>query len=193
MLESFDLEDTRTSSSDELAADVQEGVALLLRAALNFDPVSWSLGFQRASLSENLEHRMRIAAAHRAAVCIYLARVLPCTNPLLDPSSPSALVSLTGLATDIVHHISYLKPGDTLFKSISWPLFLAGAESEDPAQRTWIMNTLDDFYSLLYWGYIRTVKKVLVTIWSCKDKAAAGADNCWVDEVKVLGPDLLIA
>jgi hypothetical protein len=193
MLESFDLEDTRTSSSDELAADVQEGVALLLRAALNFDPVGWSLQFERASLSENLEHRMRIAAAHRAAVCIYLARVLPCTNPLLDPSSPSALVSLTGLATEIVHHISYLKPGDTLFKSISWPLFLAGAESEDPAQRTWIMNTLDDFYSLLYWGYIRTVKKVLVTIWSCKDKAAEGADNCWVDEVKVLGPDLLIA
>jgi hypothetical protein len=193
MLESFELEDTRTSSSDELAADVQEGVAVLLRAALDFDPVAWSLNFEPASLSENLEHRMRIAAAHRAAVCIYLARVLPCTNPLLDPSSPVALVSLTGLADEIIQHISYLKPGDTLFKSISWPLFLAGAECEDPAQRTWIMNTLDDFYSLLYWGYIRTVKSVLETIWSCKDRAAEGADNCWVDEVKIIGTELLIA
>jgi hypothetical protein len=193
MLESFDLEDTRTSSSDELAADVQEGVAVLLRAALAFDPIEWSRNFEPASLSENLEHRMRIASAHRAAVCIYLARVLPSTNPLLDPSSPSALVSLTGLADEIVHHISYLKPGDTLFKSISWPLFLAGAESEDPTQRAWIMNTLDDFYSMLYWGYIRTVKKVLETIWSCKDKAAEGSDNCWVDEVKIMGTDLLIA
>jgi hypothetical protein len=193
MLQSFKLEDTRTSSSDQLSAGIQDGVSLLLKAALKFDPIAWSLDFEPASLSENLEHRMRIAAAHRAAVCIYLARVLPCTNPLLDPSSPFALVSLTGLADEIIHHISYLKPGDTLFKSISWPLFLAGAELEDPTQRAWIMNTLDDFYSLLYWGYIRTVKSVLQTIWRCRDKAAEGADNCWVDEVKTTGTELLIA
>lgn len=193
MLDSFELEDTRGSLSEEIASDVQERIGDLLRAALAFNPIKWSLEFQPASPDEDLGHRMRIAAAHRAAVCIYLARVLPCTNPLLDPSSTCALVSLTGLADEIIYHISYLKPGDTLFKSISWPLFLAGAESEDPAQREWIMNTLDDIYNLLFWGYIRTVKKVLEAIWSCKDKAAAGADNCWVDEVKVLGADLLIA
>lgn len=193
MLESFDLQDTRETLSDEIASDVQERVGMLLRAALAFDPVQWSNDFEPASPFENLEHRMRIAAAHRAAVCIYLARVLPCSNPLLDPASDLKLVSLVGLADEIVHHISFLKPGDTLFKSISWPLFLAGAESEDPTQRSWIMNTLDEFYNLMYWGYIGTVKKVLEAIWNCKDKAAEGADNCWVDEVKMLGTEILIA
>jgi hypothetical protein len=193
MIQSFELQDTRVSLSEEIAADVQERVERLLRAALAFNPVQWSLDFEPASPLENLEHRMRIASAHRAAVCIYLARVLPCSNPLLDLASGSALVSLTGLADEIIHHISHLRPGDILFKSISWALFLAGAESEDPVQRNWIMNTLDEFYSLLYWGYIRTVKKVLEFIWSRKDKAAEGADNCWVDEVKVLGHEMLIA
>ena len=97
------------------------------------------------------------------------------------------------LANDVVHHISHLKPGDAVFKCICWPLFLAGAESEDPTQREWIMNTLDTVYSEMYWGYLHTVKKVLETIWLCKDKAESGADNCWVDEVKDLGGDVLIA
>ncbi|KAF2643887.1 hypothetical protein P280DRAFT_392554 [Massarina eburnea CBS 473.64] len=193
MIQSFELPDTRKSLADEIATHVQEQVGELLVAALAFDPVHWTHNFEPASPFENLEHRMRIASAHRAAVCIYLARVLPATNPLLDPSKGSALVSLTGLANEIVFHISHLKPGDIMFKSISWALFMAGAESEDPAQRTWIMNTMDEFYNLLYWGYIRTVKKVLEAIWSRKDKAAAGSDNCWVDEVQEMGHEMLIA
>ena len=179
--------------SGELTPDVQERVGELLKAALAFDPVQWSRDFQPVSPLDTLEHRMRIASAHRAAVCIYLARVLPCTNPLLDPSSDTALVSLTGLADEVVFHISHLKPTDNMFKSISWALFLAGAESEDPTQRAWIMNTMDAWYNLMYWGYIRTVKKILEAIWSCKDKAAEGADNCWVEEVKDMGYDMLVA
>ncbi|KAF2867580.1 fungal-specific transcription factor domain-containing protein [Massariosphaeria phaeospora] len=193
MLESFSLPCKPTPSSSDISAEVQKQVATLLQAALLFDPIEWSLNFQPASPFEDLEQRVRIASAHRSAVCIYLARVLPCNNPLLDAGSGSALVSLTGLAEDIVHHISYIQPGDTMFKSISWPLFLAGAECEDPAQREWIMNTLDAFYDVMYWGYINTVKKVLEAIWNCKAKAAAGADNCWVDDVKEMGTEILIA
>jgi hypothetical protein len=55
------------------------------------------------------------------------------------------------------------------------------------------MNTLDTLYSEMYWGYLHTVKRVLETIWLCKDRAGSGADNCWVDEVKELGGDILIA
>ncbi|KAF1962288.1 hypothetical protein CC80DRAFT_462308 [Byssothecium circinans] len=193
MIRSFELPDTRESMAHELASDVQERVGELLVAALAFNPVQWAKDFEPASPLENLEHRMRIASAHRAAVCIYLVRVLPCTNPLLDPSSDTALVSLTGLADEIVFQLSHLKPTDIMFKSISWALFLAGAESEDPAQRAWIMNTMDEWYNLMYWGYIRTVKKILEAIWSCKDKAAEGADNCWIDEVREMGYDMLIA
>ncbi|RYH08991.1 MAG: hypothetical protein EON57_05175, partial [Alphaproteobacteria bacterium] len=116
----------------------------------------------------------RIAAAHRSAVCIYLARVLPSTNPLIDPSSGTALVNLTELANDVVHQISHLKPGDALFKSICWPLFLAGAESRDPVQREWIMNTLDELYSHMFWGYLHTSKRVLEAIWKYLDQAAEG-------------------
>ncbi|KAF9692693.1 hypothetical protein EKO04_009161 [Ascochyta lentis] len=193
MLESFELPDSRDGTSGNLRENIQEQVGVLLQRALDFDPIAWSCDFEPASPFEDLKQRVRIASAHRSAVCIYLARVLPCTHPLLDPASDSALVNLNTLANDVVRHISYLKPGDAVFKCICWPLFLAGAESEDPSQREWIMNTLDILYSEMYWGYLHTVKRVLETIWLCKDRAVSGSDNCWVDEVKELGTDILIA
>ena len=193
MLESFELPDSRDGTTGDLRGYIQTQVGALLQRALDFDPIAWSCDLQPASPFEDLKQRIRIASAHRSAVCIYLARVLPATHPLLDPASETAIVNLTMLANDVVHHISHLKPGDAVFKCICWPLFLAGAESEDPTQREWIMNTLDTVYSEMYWGYLHTVKKVLETIWLCKDKAESGADNCWVDEVKDLGGDVLIA
>ncbi|CAI6332751.1 unnamed protein product [Periconia digitata] len=193
MIQSSELQDLRDPLSNEIANKVHDQIGNLILATLNFDPTQWSINFEPTSPAEDLEQRKRIASAHRAAVCIYLARFLPSTDPLLDPSSDSGLVSLTALADEVVHHLSYLQPGDTLFKSISWALFLAGAESEDPAQRMWIMDRLDAFYNVMFWGYIRTVKKVLETIWTIKDHAVEGSESCWVSEVKVLGQEILIA
>jgi hypothetical protein len=186
MLKSFDL-------SEELTSEVQRQLKDLVAAALSFDPCQWSHELHPASPTEDLEKRVRIASAHRAAVCIYLARFIPCTHPLLDNSSGSALVNLTGLSDEIIHHISFLTPDDALFKSISWPLFMAGAEAEGHAQRAWIMNILDEFYSIMYWGYIPTVKRVLDCVWTCKDRSPEGSPSCWVTEVKEMGTDILIA
>lgn len=188
MLKSFTLSDFE-DTSEVLTLDHQESLKALLELALSFDPANWVSNFRPASPFEDLTKRLHLASAHRSAVCVYLARFIPITNPLLDPSGGSAVVSLTGLADDIVHHISHLQPGDSLFKSISWPLFLAGTESEDPAQRAWIMDTLDCFYGEMHWGYIRTVQKVLKDVWAYKE---AGA-TCWVTEVKKMGTEIMIA
>jgi hypothetical protein len=193
MLESFALPDQTVSCTDQVYDNIQEQIGQLLHRALDFNPVAWSSDFEPASPYEDINQRIRIAAAHRSAVCIYLARVLPSTHPLLDPASTSAIVNLTALANDVVHQISHLKPGDALFKSICWPLFLAGAESRDPAQREWIMNTLDKLYGLMFWGYLHTSKRVLEAIWKYLDQADGGVENCWVDEVKDLGNEILIA
>ncbi|KAF9739116.1 acriflavine sensitivity control protein acr-2 [Paraphaeosphaeria minitans] len=192
MVESFKLEDTRERTEDEIAVHVQDQLGNLLKAALDFDPASWAYGFKPATPLEDLDHRMHIAAAHRAAVCIYLARALPYTNPLIDPDSGFALVSLVGLADEILQHVSFFKPGDTLYKSISWPLFLAGAECEGLTRRKWIMDKLDEFYNLLYWGYVHTAKKTLEVIWSCKDKHGA-TSGCWISDIAELGYEILIA
>jgi len=193
MLESFALPSRTVSCTDEVYGNIQEKIGILLHRALDFDPVTWSCEFEPASPLEDIEQRIRIAAAHRSAVCIYLARVLPSSNPLIDPASGSAIVNLTALANDVVYQISHLKPGDALFKSICWPLFLAGAESRDLAQREWIMNTLDELYSIMYWGYLHTSKRVLEAIWKYIDQAQDDEENCWVEEVKDLGSDILIA
>lgn len=196
MIESFALSNIQISphvAGVGVPLSIQNQVGSLLQRALAFDPIAWSASFERAAPNEDLSQRIIIASAHRSAVCIYLARVLPSTDPLLDQHSGRALVSLTGLANDVVHHISYLKPGDALFKSICWPLFLAGAESEDKAQRRWILKTLNELYGVLFWGCLLTSKKVLEAIWKFKDESAVGSGNCWVEEVKELGSEILIA
>ncbi|OAL44522.1 hypothetical protein IQ07DRAFT_242054 [Pyrenochaeta sp. DS3sAY3a] len=194
MLESFALPETNDNlygTDPDMSMEAQVGK--MVRRALAFDPIAWSCDFEPTSPFEDIEQRIRIAAAHRSAVCIYLVRVLPSTNPLLDPANGNALVNLTALADDVVRHISHLKPGDALFKSICWPLFLAGAESEDPAQREWIMDTLDQLYGQMFWGYLDTSKRMLEAIWTFKSKVVSGEDNCWVEEVKNMGVELLIA
>lgn len=184
-----DLRDT----ADGLLREVEERLKSLLEQALAFDPYEWVKSFTPTSSFEDLDQRVCIASAHRSAVCIYLARFIPTTNPILDTSSGSGLVNLPALADDIVHHISKLNPGDVLIKSISWPLFLAGAETDDPVQRTWILNRLDSFYTQMYWGYIHTVKRTLEMIWNCKARATEENPTCWVTEVKERGTEILIA
>jgi hypothetical protein len=190
MLQSYALPGRIAECAGDMYSSLQDQIGRLLRQALGFDPATWACDFEPAHPSEDIRQRHRIAAAHRSAVCIYLARVLPSSNPLLDPTSGG--VSLTALANDVVFNISHLKPGDALFKSICWPLFLAGAESRDPAQREWIMNTLDELYDIMFWGYLHTSKRVLEAIWSYIDDKGDG-DSCWVDFVKDLGNEVLIA
>jgi hypothetical protein len=192
MLESFALPNRTVSRTPEVFDSIQQQLGNLLHRALEFDPVAWSCDFEPASPFEDLKKRIRIAAAHRSAVCIYLARVLPSTNPLIDPTSGTAIVNLTALANDVVFQISYLEPGDALYKSICWPLFLAGAESRDPTQREWIMDTLDKLYGIMYWGYLHTSKRVLEAVWRYLDEKNDG-ENCWVEEVKDFGNEILIA
>jgi hypothetical protein len=193
MLKTFDIPDTRECGVISVSAQVQDQVREILESALAFDPVEWACTFQPAYPFDDLEKRVRIASAHRAAVCIYVARVLPAGNPLLSSSSGTAVISLTSLANEIVDNISYLTPDDAVFKSISWPLFLAGAESEDSVQRAWIHKTLEALWKEMYWGYIRTVQHVLEVIWKRRDEAPRSEDDCWVDDVKSLGTQVLIA
>lgn len=193
MLESFALPPRSVPYTDEMYQHIQDQTEIFLRRALAFDPVAWSCELEPASPFEDINQRIRIAAAHRSAVCIYLARALSTENPLLDPTSDTAIVNLPALSADIVHHISYLKPGDALFKSICWPLFLAGAESRNNDHRQWIMDKLDELYEIMFWGYLHTSKRVLETIWKYIDAVEAVGEKCWVDQILGLGNEVLIA
>ncbi|KAH6621698.1 hypothetical protein C7974DRAFT_314670, partial [Boeremia exigua] len=147
----------------------QEQVGILLQRTLAFDPYAWYCGIQSTGLNECVEQRTHIACAHRSAVCIYLAQVLPATSPLINPESDTALISLTDVANDVLFHISLLIAcTDSLFTSICWPLFLAGTELKHDSQREWIINKLDELYNIMAWGYIRTSKRVLEDIWRYK-------------------------
>lgn len=174
-------------------SSLEQQVKLLVRSAQKFDPFAWASSFQLTSPYEEVMKRMHMASAHRSAVCLYVVRVLPDSSPLIRQSSTSAIVDIPGLVSDIIHHLSFIHLGDALFKSTCWPMFLAGVECEKLEDREWIKARLDALWDTLLWGYVRTAKEVLEVIWNCKDRAAIAQTPCWVDEVRKLGADLLIA
>lgn len=187
MLESFELSNLRDLEGD-LSIDQEMKLRSLVERTLAFDPAVWLLTFKPASEEDNLEQRFHMASAHRSAVCIYLARFIPYDHPLLNPSSGQAIMNLTSLASDIVQHVAHITPNDTFFKALNWPLFLAGAETDDPLERAFIMHTLDAIYDVMRWGYVLTNRRFLETIWAHKGHN----DGCWVTEITKNGTKLLI-
>ena len=193
MLQSFGTPDAHENRSPTEIINIESRVRALLEAALSFNPETWASTLQPTFTGEDLAGRIRIATAHRAAVCLYIARVLPNSSSLLHPLSPTVLIWPAALATEIVDQLRHINPGDPVFKSISWALFLAGCESEIPEERVWIMEKLYELWKSMCWGYMRTAIEVLKVIWRFKDGSAKGWEVCWVDEIKRMEMELLIA
>lgn len=189
MLESFDFSDSKAMGN--LSIEQEEKLKTLIRRTFAFDPAVWLSNIKLVSSEDDPKGRFHMASAHRSAVCIYLARFIPYEHPLLDPSSGQAIMNLPSLATDIVQHVAYITPEDTYFKALNWPLFLAGAETNDPAERAFIVHTLDTIFDIMRWGYVITSKKILETIWALRSHGTPPG-GCWVTEVTRNGTELLI-
>ena len=167
----------------------EEQVLLLLQAAQCFDALAWATALQRTSPHNDLAYRAHIASAHRAAVCIYLSRVL------LSISSTTELNhNLESLVSEVVFHLSFIRLGNALFKATTWPTFIAGAETEDPRQKAWVVARLREIWKVEPWGLIRGALGVLELVWHRRNASMQGGASTvdWVQDMRTLGADWLI-
>lgn len=169
---------------------IKDQVYALLLTAQSFDPLSWATELQRISPQCDLDSRIHIASAHKAAVCIYISRILLSFSP-----NSEVCETLEPLVIDIISHLSLISQEDALFKAGTWPTFVAGAETRDPERRAWAMTKLHLLWTLLPWGYIRSTMEVLAGVWRKRD-AAVNSDSCtldWIQDLMTLEVDCLIA
>ena len=187
------------SRTDPPTSSAEEQALCLLRRANRFDPLAWARSLQSRSPQNDHSSREHIAFAHRAAACIYLSRVLLSFSPTFD-----LVQDLEALVTDIVYHLSFVRPGDALLTASTWPAFIAGAETWNVERRAWVMVRYQELFETELWGLFRGAMEVLEGIWERKAEcmpvgglhSTALLQECnvtnWLDELRNRGVDWLI-
>ncbi|KAH9225606.1 hypothetical protein K456DRAFT_1731680 [Colletotrichum gloeosporioides 23] len=177
----------------------QQNALHLLHAAESFDPVVWAITLQSRSPADDLLHRTIIASAHKAAVCIYLSRIILALWP--NTELPD---DLEVPAAEIITDLSNMHPGDALFTATAWPAFIAGLETAEPANRAWVVRRFQELWEIEPWGVTRDALETLRTIWdgrttetlvtSNNDRSYEEEENwTWIHKLKNMGIDWLIA
>ncbi|KAK9235252.1 fungal-specific transcription factor domain-containing protein [Lipomyces kononenkoae] len=188
-----------STSPDTLINLGQHDALRLLHAAKSFDPAVWAINLQPRSPADDLFHRTKIASAHRAAVCVYLSRIILALWP-----STVLPDDLEILAAEIVTHLSNMHPGDALFTATAWPAFITGLETVDLTNRAWVVRRFQELWEMEPWGLTREALGALRTIWdgrknedavkSSNDRLHKQEENWnWIEKLKNIGTDWLIA
>ncbi|KAF2716465.1 hypothetical protein K431DRAFT_235322 [Polychaeton citri CBS 116435] len=176
----------------------RELLLFLLDAAQSFSPLAWATDLQTRSPATDLLHRTHVASAHRAAVCIYLSRVLLTFYPSIELSN-----DLDSLVGDVITHLSLIRRSDPLFTATAWPALIAGAETKDLSRQEWVSRRFHELWEVEPWGLIRGALGVLETIWKGRRRGTVideeGAplegkmgDGNWIGDLRGRGVDWLI-
>lgn len=180
------------------AGSKQEKVLVLLHTAQSFSPLAWATNLQPRSPPCDRSRRTHIAFAHRAAVCIYLSRVVISLDPTTQFPHDLEL-----LEVDVIAHLSLIRPNDALFAATTWPAFIAGAEVTDRGKQEWVAERFQELWRVEPWGLIRGAFEVLENIWKRRRSGVVadmeenlpmrkGGDGEWTKESRESGVAWLI-
>ncbi|KAK3374573.1 fungal-specific transcription factor domain-containing protein [Podospora didyma] len=165
-------------------SSVTEMALSLLDQVRSFDIIGWVHSIRGLSPNDDLEARVHVAAAHRAAACLYLLLTVP--EAQIVPSSPQ----LDDLVAEIVYHLSSIDVGHVLLKGTIWPTFMAGAQTDDLAQREWCASRLFAVWAenpwVCPWGYVDSAMQMLRDIWTWRDNRPGeeALSMNWLQELK---------
>lgn len=179
------------SSTEPNAAEV--AVSLLAQARA-LDVREWVYSIQGLSPQDDLEARVSLASAHRAAACLYVLLAVPGVSDEIPENTQQP----DDLVLEILYHLSSVPIDHVLLKGTVWPTFMAGAQTDDAMLRSWCIDRLRAVWTLnpfvCPWGYIRTATEMLEEIWSARDQAlpSEGGKWNWLQKLKNSGETYLI-
>ncbi|PCD40154.1 hypothetical protein FGRA07_01425 [Fusarium graminearum] len=156
----------------------------LIDEALAVDIPAWADYLRQHNLIQDLDSRVRLAAAHRSAACLYILQALPLVRSLRS-------IDTDFLLQDVLSNLALIDENDPYFKASSWPTFVAGAETRDPERRTWTLSRLLSIWQICPWGYLFTAIEMLKATWAMQD--TRGTDNVnWLHDLRGMGFENLI-
>lgn len=170
----------------------------LLQAARSFDVTKWVHNITGLSANDDLPARITIGHAHRATACLYIILAVP---GAANPPSFSCPSHADALVQEVLGYLSVVPIDHVHLKGTIWPTFVVGAQTDDPAQRTWCLERLEAVWTrnpwMCPWGYIRTTMRMMQDLWAIRDsrKAAGELDvggRNWLWELKSVRDKCLI-
>ncbi|KAL5606539.1 uncharacterized protein BROUX77_003732 [Berkeleyomyces rouxiae] len=144
-------------------ADTISEALRLIEKAQNYDLRQWVSSIPSIAIFNDATSRERVAASHRAAICLYVIRAVPMVRDAVP-------VRVEDFVAEIFRNMADVGKDDVHFKGAVWPLFMAGAESHDAERRQWIINRLIDIWTTVPWGYILTAIDALRKTWKFQDE-----------------------
>jgi hypothetical protein len=177
----------------------QKKLFVLICAAKAFDATAWAGKIQPLSPIADFEQRTMVARAHKAAVTIYLSRLLVSLYPTTKPSC-----DFGALVTEALDNISGIDISSPLFTATTWPTFIAGAETNLAEKQRWIATRFRERWEAEPWGLLEGALETLKTIWTLKSGRAENngmilssehdisTDGDWVQYLRKTGVDWLV-
>jgi hypothetical protein len=166
-----------------------EAAAALLRQAREFGITQWVHGIRGLAPDDDLDVRVSLASAHRAAACLYILLAVP--EVTISDFSPEMLVQ------EVIEHLAMVSIEHVLVKGTVWPTFMAGAQTDDLQLRKWCLDRMQALGAknpwMCPWGYIRTAIQVLQHLWAARDAVPEREPKIsWLREIKAMRDKCLI-
>lgn len=159
-----------------------------------YEVEAWLRDLEGLPSTDDVEVRLSMGFAHRAAACLFVVLVVPkVLNQLASPNLLEILVR------ELFGHLSAIPIEHALAKGVIWPTFLAGAQADDAASRQWCLLRMQTmWYSTPWicpWGYIESAIGMMQDVWKArdqktKDKIDGGLN--WLQELRGLKQYCLI-
>lgn len=158
---------TKSSQSDEI-------VRTLLDALNDFSPSAWAHDFPDP---QHYQSRYHLAHAYKAAIGIYASHVIKRTSDHPSLCGPHIL-HLTQLG---VSHMLQISANDFHIKSLVWPAFISGAETQDIDLRQKVQMIIKHIWVSSCCYNVRTAAGMLEVIWGRSQDDFA--DRSWLDYI----------
>lgn len=149
---------------------------------------AWVYSIPGLSPKDDLEARVAIADAHRAATCLYILLAVPDLE--LDASCGQDITA-EAQTRKVLKHLASVPIEHALAKGLIWPTFMVGAQTDDPEGRQWCLGRLQKIWVaspfICPWGYIETAMAMMQRVWESKDakvKLGGYTGMNWLQELK---------
>ncbi|KAJ5261355.1 hypothetical protein N7478_011950 [Penicillium angulare] len=144
-----------------------------------FSPMKWAITNQVPRL---MKPRFHLASAYKGAVGIYMSQVMNGLHAGLSFESPP----INSLDT-VIFHLQSIIPSDDHFKSLVWPTFVIGAETQQHFHRAVIDDVFEHLDSIWRCENVRNASIVLRYLWEQNDRR--GYTGNWINELYGWGMD----
>ncbi|KAJ0118702.1 criflavine sensitivity control protein acr-2 [Diaporthe amygdali] len=157
---------------------------------------TWVYSIPGLSPKDDLEVRVSIADAHRAATCLYILLAVP---DLERDSLSDQSITAESQTRKVLDQLASVPIEHALAKGLIWPTFMVGAQTNDLAERQWCLGRMHKIWLsnafVCPWGYVESAITMMQRVWETKDaksKHGGHSGMNWLQELKAASDHALI-